>query len=249
MTKAIIFDVDGVLVDSPHEEAWGETLLELVRSDWSGLPQSASYNPAAYTSGLYQSEVAGKPRWDGARALLRAFGFPTDDRFVGRLAEKKQERIVALIEAGRFRAYDDAMQFLLRAKTAGIKVAAASSSLNANAMLARVRIEPYLAASGIELPWAGRETSLVEVFDANVCGRTFARGKPAPDIFLAAADALRVPPGDCVVVEDAPAGVEAAKAGGMRALGVARHDDDEILRAADADWVVTSLDGLDPSDF
>jgi beta-phosphoglucomutase-like phosphatase (HAD superfamily) len=249
MTKAIIFDVDGVLVDSPHEAAWGETLLELVRSDWSGLPQSVRYDPSRYTSGLYQSEVAGKPRWDGARALLRAFGFPTDDRYVGRLAEKKQSRIVELIEEGRFHAYDDAMRFLLRAKAAGIKVAAASSSLNANAMLARVRIEPYLAAAGVELPWANRETSLVEVFDANVCGRTFARGKPAPDIFLAAAEGLGVAPEQCVVVEDAPAGVEAAKAGGMRAIGLARHNDEDLLKAANADWVVTTLDGLDPADF
>ncbi len=80
------------------------------------------------------------------------------------------------------------------------------------------------------------------MFDANVCGRDLRQGKPNPEIFLLAAAELRVPPAHCVVVEDAPAGIEAARAGDMAALGVARHDDAALLRAAGADLVVTSLD-------
>ena len=82
------------------------------------------------------------------------------------------------------------------------------------------------------------------MFDANVCGRDFAHGKPAPDIFLAAAAELGLPPGQCVVIEDAQSGVQAAKAGGMACIGVARLDDIALLQAAGADWVVTSLDEL-----
>jgi beta-phosphoglucomutase-like phosphatase (HAD superfamily) len=85
---------------------------------------------------------------------------------------------------------------------------------------------------------------LLEQFDANVCGRDFAQGKPAPDIFLAAAADLRLPAARCVVVEDATSGVQAARAGGMACIGVARLGDAALLRAADADWVVTSLDEL-----
>ena len=75
--------------------------------------------------------------------------------------------------------------------------------------------------------------------------RALTRGKPDPEIFLAACEALGLAPGECFVVEDAVAGVEAAKAGGMAALGVARADDAELLAAAGADLVVTTLDDVD----
>jgi beta-phosphoglucomutase-like phosphatase (HAD superfamily) len=84
--------------------------------------------------------------------------------------------------------------------------------------------------------------SLLDVFSANVCGRDLRHGKPNPEIFLLAAAELGVPPEQCFVVEDAPAGIEAARAGRMAALGVARLGDAASLRAAGADLVVTSLD-------
>ncbi len=85
---------------------------------------------------------------------------------------------------------------------------------------------------------------MLAVFTANVCGRDLPRGKPRPDIFLLAAAELRVAPAHCFVVEDAPAGIEAARAGRMTALGVARLHDAAELRAAGADLVVTSLDEI-----
>ncbi len=60
---------------------------------------------------------------------------------------------------------------------------------------------------------------------------------------LAAAE-LRIAPEHCFVVEDAPAGIQAARAGGMAALGVARLGDAALLQAAGADLVVTSLDDV-----
>ena len=66
-----------------------------------------------------------------------------------------------------------------------------------------------------------------------------------PEIFLIAAQELGVAPANCLVVEDAPAGIEAARAGGMMALGIARLGDEALLRAAGADLVVTSLDDVD----
>jgi len=59
------------------------------------------------------------------------------------------------------------------------------------------------------------------------------RGKPAPDIFLKAADQLGIPPGECLVFEDAPAGIEAAHAAGMRALAVETSHTRKELEAAD----------------
>ena len=69
-------------------------------------------------------------------------------------------------------------------------------------------------------------------------------GKPAPDLFLLAAAELRLAPDRCLVVEDAPAGIAAARAGGMTALGVARRGDAALLRDEGADLVVTSLDDV-----
>ena len=77
-----------------------------------------------------------------------------------------------------------------------------------------------------------------------VSGRDFKQGKPHPEIFLTAAEELEVPPAESFVVEDAANGVQAAKAGNMAALGLARADDEDLLAGAGADLVVTSLDDV-----
>jgi beta-phosphoglucomutase-like phosphatase (HAD superfamily) len=87
--------------------------------------------------------------------------------------------------------------------------------------------------------------TLADALDQDISGRDFAHGKPAPDIFLAAAEALDQPPTSCFVVEDAPSGVQAAKAGDMWAIGVARSDDAALLAEQHADLVVGSLDEVD----
>ena len=68
-----------------------------------------------------------------------------------------------------------------------------------------------------------------------------AHGKPAPDIFLAAADQLRIAPARCLVIEDAPAGVAAAHAGGMRCLAVRRAGQPDAPGLDAADALVDSL--------
>ena len=85
---------------------------------------------------------------------------------------------------------------------------------------------------------------MLDVFSANVCGRDLRQGKPNPEIFLLAAAEMHETPAHCFVVEDAPAGIEAARAGRMTALGVARLRDTSLLRAAGADLVVTNLDEI-----
>jgi beta-phosphoglucomutase len=89
--------------------------------------------------------------------------------------------------------------------------------------------------------------TLLEFFDADVSGRDFAHGKPDPEMFLTAANELGAAPEDSFVIEDAEAGVQAAKAGSMGAIGIARADDAELLAAAHADIVVTTLDDVDLS--
>ncbi len=243
MTEAVIFDIDGVLVDSPHERAWGDTLERLMRRQWCDVAPHTAYAPERYTTEVYQQVVSGKPRQEGAAALLRYFRVPDPDGTrTQQLCDLKQVMIVELIERGEFTAFEDGLRFILTLKARGMCLAAASSSKNANRMLERVRLLPFCGKYSLSYPFVTAETRLIDLFDANVCGHDFARGKPHPEIFLSAADLLGATPSHCVVVEDAPAGVLAAKRGGMRCIGVARRDDHDLLREAGADWVVTTLD-------
>jgi HAD superfamily hydrolase (TIGR01509 family) len=228
---AYIFDVDGVLVDSPHERAWREALHRLMAGEWVELAQSIGYAPAQFSSAFYQQHLAGKPRHAGAAAALGALGLTDPDGGLARrYADAKQSYLRELITAGAFARFADAERLLLRLKQAGVRLAAASSSKNANDFMERITLPDG--------------TPMLESFDVNVCGRDFPQGKPHPAIFLAAAEELGLPPAACVVVEDAPSGVQAAKAGGFTCIAVARLDDADHLRAAGADQVVTNLDSV-----
>lgn len=243
--QGAIFDVDGVLVDSPHERAWKDSLHELMDTDWADIAAQSTWSVEGFTSQVYQQVMSGKPRMSGALAALEYFQVPDAGERAAAYAADKQTMVVKLIEAGEFRAYPDALRFLLAVHAAGIRVAAASSSKNAGLFLRQIRLDTFAAEQGLHYAFLRPGLSLLEFFDADISGRDFAQGKPHPEIFLTAATELGVEPELCFVVEDATSGVQAAKAGGMAALGVARADDEELLAAAHADLVVTSLDKVD----
>ena len=240
-----IFDVDGVLVDSPHERAWRDGLQELMEGPWSDIAPQTTYAPEKFTPQVYQSIMSGKPRMSGARAALEYFEVPDVDGHVDEYADRKQTMIIELIEAGEFHAFPDALRFIMAVKDMGIKVAAASSSKNAKLFLRQIRLDTFAEENGLSYDFLAPGLSLLDFFDADLSGRDFAQGKPHPEIFLTSAAELGLAPEDCFVIEDAVSGVQAAKAGGMAALGLARADDEDALAAADADLVVTSLDDVD----
>jgi len=217
MLAAAILDVDGVLLASPHERAWREALEGIA-------------DPERFTTAMYQAAVAGKPRLSGAVAALEALGVPNAAQVAPAYAVSKQTRLEQLIHAGHVKAFLDALRFVQAVRSLGWPMAVASSSKNANPMMQSIQM--------------GTGRTLLDMFSANVCGRDLAHGKPNPEIFLLAATALGIEPARCFVVEDAPAGIEAARAGGMTALGVARLADAAGLRAAGANLVVTSLDDV-----
>ncbi|MGH3471047.1 MAG: HAD family hydrolase [Nocardioidaceae bacterium] len=245
--QGAIFDVDGVLVDSPHEQAWRESLQELMQSDWRDVRDRTTWSPGAFTAEVYEKYLSGKPRMSGARAALDYFKVPDAESRVEEYAARKQAMIVRLIGAGEFTAYPDALRFLIATKDSGVRIADASSSKNATLFLSKISLDHFAAEQGIESPSLHPGLSLLDYFDADVSGRNFAHGKPDPEIFLTAASELGVEPADAVVVEDAAAGVQAAKAGGMAAIGVSRRDDAALL--AGADIVVTALDDVDMAAF
>jgi trehalose/maltose hydrolase-like predicted phosphorylase/beta-phosphoglucomutase-like phosphatase (HAD superfamily) len=242
--RGAIFDVDGVLVDSPHELAWREAFRALMEGEWRDIRDQTSYSPERFTPAVYQQVMAGMPRMAGARAAMEHFGVPDIDARVEQYAAGKQEYVVRLIEQGRFMAFPDALRFILAVKGMGIRVAAASSSKNAKLFLERIRLDTFAAEQRLDYDFIHDGMTLQELFDADISGRDFPKGKPDPTIFLTAAQELGVRPADCFVVEDATSGVQAAKAGNMAALGVARLGDEELLADAGADLVVPTLDDV-----
>ena len=242
--RGAIFDVDGVLVDSPHEQAWREGLRQLMENEWTDIRPRTSYAPEKFTPEVYQRVMSGMPRYAGAQAALEYFGVPDAEIRAREYGDRKQVMIVELIEASQFYAYPDALRFVLAVKDAGLRIAAASSSKNANAFLERIRLDEFVGQEGLSYDFVRSGYTLLDILDANVSGRDFEQGKPHPEIFLTAAEELGVPPVESFVVEDAANGVQAAKAGNMVALGLARADDEELLAAANADLVVTTLDDV-----
>jgi len=215
--RAAIFDVDGVLLASPHERAWRDALVGFA-------------DPSRFTPELYETQVAGKPRMAGAVAALTALGVLHPERQAADYAERKQKRLEELIRDGQFSAFPDALRFVQSIAALGLPSAVASSSKNANGMM-----------KAVKLP-SGR--SLFDIFSVNVCGWDLPKGKPDPAIFLLAAQGLGIEPEACFVAEDAPAGIKAALAGGMASLGIARNDDELLLQSAGAEMVVTSFDQI-----
>ncbi|KZV33835.1 NHL repeat-containing protein 2 [Dorcoceras hygrometricum] len=99
--------------------------------------------------------------------------------------------------------FPGAYELVIQCKDRGLKVAVASSA-------DRIKVDANLAAAGLQL----------SLFDAIVSADAFENLKPAPDIFLAASKILDVTPSECIVIEDALAGVQAAKSAGMRCIAV-----------------------------
>jgi len=242
--QGAIFDVDGVLVDSPHELAWREVFRSLMEGDWRDVRDQTRWTPEAFTPAVYQQLVAGVPRMAGARAAMEHFGVPDIEARIGQYAADKQAHVITLIEEGRFMAFPDALRFILAVKDMGIRVAAASSSKNAKRLLERIRLDTFAAEQKLGYDFIRPGMTLQELFDADISGRDFPHGKPDPTIFLTAAEELGVPPSRCFVVEDSSSGISAARAAGMASLGIARLHDELLLVESRADLVVTTLDNV-----
>lgn len=113
-----------------------------------------------------------------------------------------------------------ALALLEEMRALGVKTALGSASKNAPIILER--------------------TGLAEHLDAVVDGNRTSKAKPDPEVFLLGAQDLKIPPPECVVFEDAAAGIEAGINAGMRTIGVGSH---EQLGAAD--MVIPSLEGIE----
>lgn len=218
--RAVLLDLDGVITPtaSVHEVAWAEL-----------------FSPWAFTNEDYLTYVDGKPRYDGVRSFLTSRGVelpqgtPGDepgDRTVAAMGNRKDALFRELLDRDGVAPYPGTIAVLDELDRLGIAQAVVSSSRNAR---------PVLAAAGL----GGR-------FEHVVDGVTIVEegivGKPAPDMFLRAAELLGVSPPEAVVVEDASSGVAAGVAGGFGlVVGVDRGANRAALLASGADLVVDDL--------
>ena len=154
--------------------------------------------------------------------ILRGrLGADLPDDFIARVSYAKEEVYRDLIRTKGLELLPGAAYWLERLKAEGWLQALATSAPRGN-------IDAVFAALGLE-----------KFFDAVISSEEVKAGKPEPDVFLAAAARMDVDPRDCIVVEDAPAGVEAARRAGMKSVGVLTTH-----RELKADLVAPRLDQL-----
>ncbi len=158
--------------------------------------------------------------------IIRAlFGDRFDEKQIAELGDKKEELYRAAARKG-VEPLPGVVALLEGLRRAGFRQAIGSSAPRANLdlILGLMGVAPY--------------------FDAVISSEDTDRGKPDPQVFLVAAERLGVPPRRCVVLEDAVAGVEAARAAGMPCIAVrfVGHHPEEALRKAGADLVVPTLE-------
>jgi beta-phosphoglucomutase-like phosphatase (HAD superfamily) len=129
---AVIFDVDGVLIDTPHERAWQAALNVLMEGDWHELAPITTYTPERFTTAVYQEYVAGKPRLDGATAVLQYFGVPNAEQRAVVYGQRKQLMIEQFLQRGEFKVFADGLRLVEALHARRVPLGVASSSKNAN---------------------------------------------------------------------------------------------------------------------
>lgn len=234
-----IWDIDGVVVDSPHEDAWRVTALK------------APWNVDELSSDFYFTHVASRPRYEGGNNILQLKGVyerlgattqQKRDLLLEQYCSEKDALVKELISAGKFKLFADAITLLIEAKSRGILQAAASASKNAKEMLLKVSKSHLEKEIGRNFSVMGEEDTLYSVFDVDACGTDL---KEKKDILGYAATQLKaLSRGKLTrfaVFEDAPSGIKAAKSLGCFAVGILRIGEEEALRRAGADIVIRDL--------
>jgi beta-phosphoglucomutase len=197
------------------------TLIDSSHLHWEAWQKVMEVENIALTYEHYVADF-GKRNDEILRGRL---GADLPDEFIARVSLAKEEIYRDLIRTKGLELLPGARYWLERFKALGCLQALATSAPRGN-------IDAVFAALGIG-----------QYFAAAISSEEVKAGKPEPDVFLVAAAKLGAAPRDCIVIEDAPAGIEAARRAGMRSIGVLTTH-----RELNADLVAPSLDQL-PSDF
>ncbi|MGA4978506.1 HAD family hydrolase [Streptomyces cinereoruber] len=238
--RSVVLDTDGVLLDSAtaHAAAW-KTAFDACLA--ARAPDGAGARAPFDADAEYRRHVDGRSRYDGAEAFLTSRGIalppgspgdPPGTDTVWAVAARKEAAFREALAAGAVTAFPDAGEALTALRALGVPRAAVSVSRHARTLLADT----------------GLDRLLTVVVDGGDAARLALPGKPDPALFLHAAALLDTPPGDTAVVEDALAGVRAARRGGFGlVVGLDRSPGGHAgasLHAEGADLVVPDLTAL-----
>ncbi|HHU53927.1 MAG TPA: HAD family phosphatase [Clostridiaceae bacterium] len=200
---AILFDMDGVLVDS--EPALAQVSSEVFRE----IDIPANPEDFAPYIGMGEDTYLGE--------VFRKYGQEYDPEIKLKVYDRYKE------EAEKYvRTFPGTLDLLNRIKSKDIKMGVASAA-------DLIKVEANLKALGFN------------DFDSIITGSDIERKKPFPDIYLLAAEKIGVEPANCIVVEDATAGIESGNAAGMTTIGFTSAVSREGLLAAGADYVVDNF--------
>lgn len=236
--KAIIMDLDGVITRTAavHARAWKQVFDEYL--EYRQKNGESTYKPFDPVED-YRSYVDGKPRYDGVRSYLEARGIripegtpssqPGLDSICA-IGNRKNTIFNELLAEKGPEVFTDAVKKIGKWRKQGFKTAVVSSSKNCKGIL--------------------DTASLEHLFDVRVDGVVSEKlgliGKPAPDIFIKAAEEIGIPPREAVLMEDAEAGVQAGRAGNFGlVVGVAREGQKDKLLDNGADITIRSFDDFD----
>lgn len=211
MIKAVIFDLDGVIVstDEYHYQAW-KTI-----ADREGIYFDRSIN----------ERLRGVSRSESLSIILERAAREYSDREKERLSKLKNDIYKKMLN--RLTGSDilpGVRDNLRKLKDLGVKIAIASSSKNTPYILKRINMQNY--------------------FDAVADGNHISKSKPDPEVYLLAASLIQLKPEQCLAVEDAYAGIDAAKQGGFTTLAVGYACGYER-----ADYSVKTMKDIDLSAF
>jgi beta-phosphoglucomutase len=205
MKKAVIFDLDGVIVstDGFHYKAWK------AMADKEGI----------YFDEVINNRLRGVSRMESLAIILeRATKTYTEEEKIAMATAKNDIYRESLSQLTPADILPGVMDMLTALRGMGLKLAIGSSSRNTPVILKQIGLGDY--------------------FDAVADGNQIKNSKPDPEVFLLAAKLVGIDPKDCVVVEDAYAGIDAAKAGGMKAVAVgdaSKYDKADVAGATMAD--------------
>jgi beta-phosphoglucomutase len=195
--KAVIFDLDGVLVDTAiyHFQAWHRLAEDL-----------------GYSFSIVDNEqLKGVSRIESLELILKWAGVEKSEVEKADLLVLKNQWYLELIEQlNPEHLLYGSLELLKRLQQKGIKIGLGSASKNAMGILEKTGIIPY--------------------FDALIDGNVVQLSKPNPEVFLKGAEVLEIAPAHCLVLEDAQAGIDAARAAGMQVIGIGLE---EHLKGAD----------------
>ncbi|MCK4904864.1 HAD family phosphatase [bacterium] len=214
MIKAVIFDMDGVIVNT--EGATAGATVDMFRQ-------------------LYGIEVTKKDFLPFVGTGTKKYIMGVAEKYnvsinMGKAMKKREENFREIALAGGIKPFQGVVALIKEVKRVGLKTAIATSSH-------RSILEITLKGAGID----------IRDFDAITTAEECKNLKPDPEIFLLTAKKLDVLPGEALVIEDSPAGIQAGKKGGFIVVGVASTFAESKLQQAD--FVVDSLKGLSIEDL